>query len=52
MEKRLAQMNQADAEYGRRVKEALDAKQGMNKEAMGSAAVKEAEELALAGKEY
>ena len=52
IEKRLAQCTQADAEYGRRVKEALDKKMGMKKQANETAAVKEAEEMAIAGKEY
>ena len=52
VQKRLDQCTQADAEYGRRVKEALDQKTGMNNEAHESAAVHEAEEMALAGKEY
>lgn len=52
VEKRLAQMNQADAEYGRRVKDALDQKMGMNHEAIESKAVTEAREEALVGSEY
>ncbi len=42
----------ADAEYGRRLKDALDKKLGMNKEIMQGKAVEEAEEMAVAGKEY
>ena len=51
-EKRIAQCTQADAEYGRRVREALEKKVGMNKAAVETSAVKEAEEEALVGKAY
>ena len=51
-EKIVSYCTQADAEYGRRLKEALDKKLGMNKEAKEADAVEEAKEEALVGKEY
>ncbi len=43
---------QADVEYGRRLKEALDQKLGMNKEMVQGEAVEEAKEMAVAGSPY
>ena len=43
---------QADAEYGRRLKESLDQRLGLNKEVVQAEAVEEAQEMAVAGKEY
>ena len=43
---------QADSEYGRRVQERLKEKLSMMKDSMQDKAVKEAEQMAVAGKEY
>ncbi|MGI4830047.1 MAG: catalase [Janthinobacterium lividum] len=51
-EKIVSYCTQADAEYGRRLKEALDKKLGMHGKGTQTEAVEEAQEMAVAGNAY